>query len=72
MIQLDIQKTLKSEGGPMDLQIRTDINLGELVALYGPSGSGKTSTLRMLAGLMDPDSGSISNAIPFGSTHLEK
>ena len=62
MIRLDIHKKLRAEGGPMELQIRTAIKAGELVALYGPSGAGKTSTLRMLAGLMDPDSGSITNS----------
>ena len=32
---------------------------GESVALLGPSGCGKTTTLRMLAGLIDPDAGAI-------------
>jgi len=32
---------------------------GELVALLGPSGCGKTTTLRLLAGLEDTDTGSI-------------
>jgi putative spermidine/putrescine transport system ATP-binding protein len=32
---------------------------GELVALLGPSGCGKTTTLRMVAGFEQPDSGSI-------------
>jgi putative spermidine/putrescine transport system ATP-binding protein len=32
---------------------------GELVALLGPSGCGKTTTLRLLAGLEDADSGRI-------------
>jgi putative spermidine/putrescine transport system ATP-binding protein len=32
---------------------------GEFVALLGPSGCGKTTALRMLAGLEDPDGGSI-------------
>jgi putative ABC transport system ATP-binding protein len=35
---------------------------GELVALYGPSGSGKTTLLMMIAGLLVPDSGSITVA----------
>jgi putative spermidine/putrescine transport system ATP-binding protein len=32
---------------------------GELVALLGPSGCGKTTTLRMIAGLVEPSSGAI-------------
>ncbi len=43
----------------MLLDVRAGIELGEIVALYGTSGAGKTSTLRMLAGLMPPDSGHI-------------
>jgi ABC-2 type transport system ATP-binding protein len=32
---------------------------GEFFALLGPNGAGKTTTLRMIAGLLRPDSGSI-------------
>lgn len=32
---------------------------GELYALLGPNGAGKTTTLRMVAGLLPPDAGSI-------------
>jgi ABC-2 type transport system ATP-binding protein len=32
---------------------------GELYALLGPNGAGKTTTLRMVAGLLPPDSGEI-------------
>ena len=39
----------------LDLTIRT----GELYALLGPNGAGKTTTLRMVAGLLPPDAGSI-------------
>lgn len=33
---------------------------GEFVTLLGPSGCGKTTTLRMIAGLLEPDDGKIS------------
>jgi putative ABC transport system ATP-binding protein len=36
------------------------VSPGELVALYGPSGSGKTTLLMLIAGLIVPDSGSVS------------
>jgi ABC-2 type transport system ATP-binding protein len=36
-----------------------DVRAGELYALLGPNGAGKTTTLRMVAGLVKPDSGSI-------------
>jgi len=32
---------------------------GELVALLGPSGCGKTTTMRMIAGLLEPTSGDV-------------
>jgi putative spermidine/putrescine transport system ATP-binding protein len=35
------------------------VNEGELVSLLGPSGCGKTTTLRMIAGFLTPDSGTI-------------
>jgi ABC-2 type transport system ATP-binding protein len=39
----------------LDLRIRR----GEFYALLGPNGAGKTTTLRLVAGLMRPDAGSI-------------
>jgi ABC-2 type transport system ATP-binding protein len=34
-----------------------DVHPGEIFGLVGPDGAGKTTTLRMLAGIMPPDSG---------------
>ena len=38
---------------PLDLEVRS----GETVVLLGPSGCGKTTTLRIIAGLEEPDPG---------------
>lgn len=38
--------------------LNLDIEKGELVSLLGPSGCGKTTTLRVVAGFIDPKSGS--------------
>jgi len=35
------------------------VHAGEFYALLGPNGAGKTTTLRMVAGLLRPDAGSI-------------
>ncbi|MGI5877460.1 MAG: ABC transporter ATP-binding protein [Christensenellales bacterium] len=36
-----------------------DIREGEIFGFLGPNGAGKTSTLRMMVGILPPDSGSI-------------
>jgi putative spermidine/putrescine transport system ATP-binding protein len=47
--------------GPVVALDRLDLTLqpGELIVLLGPSGCGKTTTLRLLAGLEDADTGQI-------------
>lgn len=59
MIAVDLHKKLVSDLGDFALDFRLDIAEGEFVALFGPSGAGKTTLLRCLAGLVQPDSGSI-------------
>ena len=39
----------------LDLELQS----GEFVSLLGPSGCGKTTTLRMIAGFIDPSAGTI-------------
>ena len=38
-------------------QVSFQVKTGEIFGIVGPDGAGKTTTLRMLASIMDPDSG---------------
>jgi putative spermidine/putrescine transport system ATP-binding protein len=40
-------------------KVNLDVAEGELVTLLGPSGCGKTTTLRMIAGLIEPTAGRV-------------
>ncbi len=46
-------------GRPIVEDLDLDVAPGELVCLLGPSGCGKTTTLRMIAGFLTPDQGSV-------------
>jgi ABC-2 type transport system ATP-binding protein len=56
---LEVSGLVKSFDRPavdhLDLKVRS----GEFYALLGPNGAGKTTTLRMIAGLLRPDAGTI-------------
>ncbi len=47
-------------GKPAVNNLDLDIPTGEFHALLGPNGAGKTTTLRIVAGLLKPDAGSVS------------
>ena len=52
-----VSKNFKSFRAIDDVSLR--VAAGEFVALLGPSSGGKTTVLRMIAGLVTPDTGSI-------------
>ena len=54
---LNLRKQFGSAVAVSDFSL--DIDDGELVAFLGPSGCGKTTTLRMIAGFIDPTAGRI-------------
>lgn len=60
MILKNISKNLQGAQDNMCLSLDLNIQPGQLVTLYGESGAGKTSTLRIIAGLMKPNKGSLS------------
>lgn len=43
-----------------DRQISFTANKGEIIGILGPNGAGKTTLLRIIAGIMEPTSGTIS------------
>jgi len=59
MMEIDVHRKLQGANGSFDLHFRAKIEDGEFVTVYGPSGAGKTSALRMMAGLLTPDEGTI-------------
>ena len=61
-----IRKTYGDVAAVDDVSL--DIRDGELLALLGPSGCGKTTTLRMIAGFVEPTAG----AIRFGARDVTR
>lgn len=46
---------------PVFQPLSFELSAGELVVVTGPNGSGKTTLIRLLAGLLDPTYGSVTN-----------
>ncbi len=61
MATLDLAGLLKIFGTDVRAVDEIDLSIphGELISLLGPSGCGKTTTLRLVAGFMEPDGGEI-------------
>lgn len=56
---IDVHNLNKSfNGKPAVRNVSLKVKRGEIFGFLGPNGSGKTTTIRMLCGLMTPDSGS--------------
>src|SRR5437762_141348 len=60
MATLELEQLTKRYPGVISVDaIDLSVAHGEFVCLLGPSGCGKTTTLRMIAGLAQPDAGEI-------------
>jgi putative spermidine/putrescine transport system ATP-binding protein len=59
-VALEVAGISKSFGGVVALQdVSFQLHRGEFLTMLGPSGSGKTTTLRIIAGFEQPDSGEV-------------
>ena len=57
---LELRDLKKSFDGTQVLKgINLNVREGEFVTLLGPSGCGKTTTLRIIGGMLEPDSGEV-------------
>jgi ABC-type Fe3+/spermidine/putrescine transport system ATPase subunit len=77
MTRVQLIDVTKRYGGTLAVdRFSADVADGEFITLLGPSGCGKTTTLRMIAGLVDPTAGQIRfdgqvvNAIPSHKRHI--
>jgi molybdate transport system ATP-binding protein len=59
VIELNFTKKQMGAQGDFTLAVNLCVEQGEFVTLFGESGAGKTTLLRCLAGLAEPDAGSI-------------
>jgi ABC-2 type transport system ATP-binding protein len=58
-VALEVVGLIKRFDRPAVDGLNLNVRAGEIYALLGPNGAGKTTTLRMIAGLLRPDAGSI-------------
>ena len=57
---IEFQSVAKSYNGRLAVEdFSLSVEPGERIVILGPSGCGKTTVLRLLAGFITPDAGSI-------------
>ena len=78
MTSLSLRRLTKKFGNIAAVdQANLDVNGGEFLVIVGESGCGKTTTLRLIAGLEQPDSGTIFidgvpvNDVPVGRRNVQ-
>jgi len=59
MTSIEIEKNLKTYQGKRAMKISRSFPAGSITKIYGPSGVGKTTFLKIIAGLIAPESGKI-------------
>jgi len=59
MIKIAVEKKVGGKYGHFELEVDTSFQLNKTTRIIGPSGVGKTTLLKILAGLVLPDSGKV-------------
>ncbi len=71
---IELMNVSKSYGGTLKAVDSLSVNIpeGEIIGFLGPNGAGKTTTIKMITGILSPDSGSIKiNGIDIKENPLE-
>jgi len=59
MISIDIEKKLRAYPGQQVLKVAAQFAAGSITKIYGPSGAGKTTFLKVIAGFVSTERGTI-------------
>jgi molybdate transport system ATP-binding protein len=59
MISIDIEKKIKTYQGQRILKVSGEFKSGSITKIHGPSGAGKSTFLKILAGFIQPERGTI-------------